>query len=29
LHPAGRRAFNRVRALLHQPPVLTEAEQAA
>jgi hypothetical protein len=29
LHPAGRRAFNRVRALLHQPPVLTPAEQAA
>jgi hypothetical protein len=28
LHPAGRRAFNRVRALLHQPPVLTPAEQA-
>jgi len=28
LHPAGRRAFNRVRALLHQPPVLTQAEQA-
>jgi hypothetical protein len=28
LHPAGRRAFNRVRALLHQPPLLTPAEQA-
>jgi hypothetical protein len=27
LHPAGRRTFNRVRALLHQPPVLTQAEQ--
>jgi hypothetical protein len=29
LHPAGRRAFNRVRALLHQSPVLTPAEHAA
>jgi hypothetical protein len=28
LHPAGRRAFNRVRALLHQSPVLTQAERA-
>ena len=28
LHPAGRRALNRVRALLHQPPVLTPAERA-
>jgi hypothetical protein len=27
LHPAGRRAFNRVRALLHLAPVLTPAEQ--
>jgi hypothetical protein len=28
LHPAGRRTLNRVRALLHQPPVLTQAEHA-
>jgi hypothetical protein len=29
LHPTARRTFNRVRALLHQPPLLTSAEQHA
>ena len=29
LHPGGRRNFNRVRALVRMPPVLTEAERAA
>lgn len=29
LHPGGRQNFNRVRALLGEPPVLTDAERAA
>ena len=29
LHPGGRRNFNRVRALLRQPPILSAAERAA
>jgi hypothetical protein len=29
LHPGGRKKLNRVRALLHQPPLLTPAERKA